>query len=113
MNPALQAVTRRIVERSAASRGAYLARVDRMLRRPPREAMSLAIPSLNRVPVSERGLTIADFLVPIRVAERVSPLLRNVGLVIAGALLIYLTARIAIPRPGSPVPYTLQTFGIL
>lgn len=75
--------------------------------------MSLAIPSLNRVPVSERGLTIADFLVPIRVAERVSPLLRNVGLVIAGALLIYLTARVAIPRPDSPVPYTLQTFGIL
>lgn len=75
--------------------------------------MSLAIPSLNRVPVSERGLTIADFLVPIRVAERVSPLLRNVGLVVAGALLIYLTARVAIPRPDSPVPYTLQTFGIL
>jgi biotin transport system substrate-specific component len=75
--------------------------------------MSLAIPSLNRVPVSERGLTIADFLVPIRVAERVSPLLRTVGLVVAGALLIYLTARVAIPRPDSPVPYTLQTFGIL
>jgi biotin transport system substrate-specific component len=75
--------------------------------------MSLAIPSLNRVPASERGLTIADFLVPIRVAERVSPLLRNIGLVIAGALLIYLTARVAIPRPDSPVPYTLQTFGIL
>ena len=68
--------------------------------------MSLAIPSLNRVPVSERGLTIADFLVPIRVAERVSPLLRNVGLVIAGALLIYLTARIAIPRVGRPVGRT-------
>jgi biotin transport system substrate-specific component len=75
--------------------------------------MSLAIPSLNRVPASERGLTIADFLVPIRVAERVSPLLRNIGLVIAGALMIYLTARVAIPRPDSPVPYTLQTFGIL
>ena len=35
MKPALQAVTRRIVERSAASRGAYLARIDRMLQRPP------------------------------------------------------------------------------
>lgn len=75
--------------------------------------MSLAIPSLTRVPASERGLTIADFLVPVRLAERISPLLRNVGLVVAGALLIYLTARIAIPRPDSPVPYTLQTFGIL
>lgn len=75
--------------------------------------MSLAIPSLTRVPASERGLTIADFLVPVRLAERISPLLRNVGLVVAGALLIYLTARIAIPRPESPVPYTLQTLGIL
>ncbi|OGO56345.1 MAG: hypothetical protein A2V85_10865 [Chloroflexi bacterium RBG_16_72_14] len=55
----------------------------------------------------------ADFLVPVRVAERVSPLLRNVGLVLAGALVIYLTARIAIPRPDSPVPYTLQNLGIL
>jgi len=42
-----------------------------------------------------------------------SPLLRNIGLVLAGALLIYLSARIAIPRPDSPVPYTLQNFGIL
>ncbi len=75
--------------------------------------MSVAIPSLTRVPVTEKGLTIADFLVPVRVAERVSPLLRNVGLVLAGALVIYLTARIAIPRPDSPVPYTLQNFGIL
>ncbi|MEW6225937.1 MAG: biotin transporter BioY [Chloroflexota bacterium] len=75
--------------------------------------MSVAIPSLTRVPVTEKGLTIADFLVPVRVAERVSPLLRNVGLVLAGALLIYLTARIAIPRPDSPVPYTLQNLGIL
>jgi len=75
--------------------------------------MSVAIPSLTRVPVTEKGLTIADFLVPVRVAERVSPLLRNVGLVLAGALVIYLTARIAIPRPDSPVPYTLQNLGIL
>ena len=75
--------------------------------------MSVAIPSLTRVPVTEKGLTIADFLVPVRVAERMSPLLRNVGLVLTGALLIYLTARIAIPRPDSPVPYTLQNLGIL
>ena len=75
--------------------------------------MTIAIPSLTRVPVTEKGLTIADFLVPVRVGERVSPLLRNIALVIAGALLIYLSARVAIPRPDSPVPYTLQNLGIL
>jgi biotin transport system substrate-specific component len=75
--------------------------------------MTLAIPSLTRVPVSEKGLTIADFLVPVRVGERTSPLIRNAALVVAGAVLIYLTARIAIPRPDSPVPYTLQNLGIL
>lgn len=75
--------------------------------------MTLAIPSLNRVPVAERGITIADFLVPVRVGERVSPVLRNTVFVLTGALLIYLTARIAIPIPGNPVPITLQNFGVL
>lgn len=75
--------------------------------------MTLAMPRLTRVPTTEKGLTIADFLVPVRVGERTSPLLRNLALVIAGAILIYLTARITIPRPDSPVPYTLQNFGVL
>ena len=75
--------------------------------------MTSAIPSLIRVSPAERGITIADFLVPVRIGERVSPMLRNIGLVVAGALLIYLTARVSFPRVGSPVPYTLQTFGIL
>jgi biotin transport system substrate-specific component len=43
----------------------------------------------------------------------VSPLLRDVALTIAGALLIYLTARISFLIPGNPVPYTLQNFGVL
>lgn len=75
--------------------------------------MSYAIPSLTRVPITERGLTIADFLVPVRVGERVSPLLRHAFLVLAGAFAIYLTARVSFHIPGNPVPYTLQTFGIL
>jgi biotin transport system substrate-specific component len=75
--------------------------------------MSYAIPSLPRVPVTEKGLTIGDFLVPIRVGERVSPRLRHVLLVIAGAALIYLTSRISIPIPGNPIPFTLQNFGVL
>ena len=75
--------------------------------------MSYAIPSLTRMPAAEKGITIADFLVPVRVGERTSPRLRNVGLVIAGALLIFLTARISVVIPGNPVPFTMQNFGIL
>jgi biotin transport system substrate-specific component len=75
--------------------------------------MTLAIPRLDRSTVEERGLTIADFLVPIRVGERVNARVRDVALVVAGALLIYLTARIAFVVPGSPVPITGQTFGVL
>lgn len=75
--------------------------------------MTHAIPSLTRVPISEKGLTIADFLVPIRVGERASPRLRNVGLVLAGALLLLLSARVSFAIPGNPVPYTMQTFGVL
>jgi biotin transport system substrate-specific component len=75
--------------------------------------MSYALPSITRVPAAEKGLTIADFLVPVRVGERVSPRLRNGVLVVAGAVLIFLCAQVAIPRAGSQVPYTLQTFGVL
>ncbi len=73
----------------------------------------IAIPSLTRVPATEKGVTIADFLVPVRVGERVSPVLRNAGLMTAGALLIYLTSLVSFEIPGNPVPYTLQSFGIL
>lgn len=75
--------------------------------------MSYAIPSLTRVPASEKGLTIADFLVPVRVGERTSPRLRDIGLVIAGALLIFLAARISFAIPGNPVPITMQNLGVL
>lgn len=75
--------------------------------------MTLAIPRLDRSTAEERGLTIADFLVPIRLGERVNARVRDVALVVAGALLIYLTARVSFPVPGSPVPSTGQTFGVL
>ena len=75
--------------------------------------MSYVIPSLTRVPATEKGLTIADFLVPVRLGEAASPRLRHVGLILAGALLIFLTARISIVLPGNPVPFTMQNFGIL
>jgi biotin transport system substrate-specific component len=75
--------------------------------------MTIVIPRLDRLPAAERGITIADFLVPIRVGERLSSRARHVALIFAGALFIYLTARIAFPVPGSPVPVTGQTFGVL
>lgn len=75
--------------------------------------MSTAIPSLTRVPATEKGITIADFLVPVRVGERVSPRSRDAALVIAGAILIFLTAKVSVPIPGNPVPFTLQNFGVL
>jgi biotin transport system substrate-specific component len=65
------------------------------------------------VPATEKGLTIADFLVPVRVGEAASPRLRHAGLVVAGAVLIFLTARISIALPGTPVPFTLQNLGVL
>ena len=39
--------------------------------------------------------------------------LRHVALVVAGALVIALSANLAIPVPGSPVPVTGQTFAVL
>jgi len=75
--------------------------------------MTIAIPRLDRSTAAERGLTIADFLVPIRVGERLNTRARDIVLVLTGALFIYLTARVSIPVQGSPVPITGQTFGVL
>jgi biotin transport system substrate-specific component len=75
--------------------------------------MTIALPRLDRTTSADRGLTIADFFVPIRVGERINSRVRDVALVIAGALFIFLTSRISIPIPGTPVPMTGQTFGVL
>lgn len=66
---------------------------------------------LSRLPVEERGVTIGDFLVPIRVGERMGSRLRHVALIAIGAALIFATSRVVIPL--SPVPITGQTFGVL
>jgi len=73
--------------------------------------MTIAIPRLDRTTAADRGLTLADFLVPIPVGERLNARVRHILLIATGALFIYLTARLAIPR--DPVPWTGQTFGIL
>ena len=69
---------------------------------------------LVRVPPFERGLTLGDFLVPIRVGERAASWQRHLLMVTVGTLLIVLGARISfyVP-PNFDVPVTLQTFGVL
>src|SRR3954452_3321123 len=74
---------------------------------------SIATSRLNRLPAAESGITIGDFLVPIRVGERLSSRLRHVVLIVAGALFIALTANFRINLPDNPVPITGQTFAVL
>ena len=67
-----------------------------------------------RVPPFERGITLGDFLVPIRVGERASSWQRHLLMIVVGALLIVVGARISFYLPGNLlVPVTLQTFGVL
>jgi len=73
--------------------------------------LTIALPRLDRSTAADRGLTIADFLVPIRVGEHVNARVRDAALVVVGALFIYLTALVVVPH--EPVPWTGQTFGVL
>lgn len=73
--------------------------------------MTIALPRLDRSTAAERGLTIADFLVPVRVAERTPVRVRHIALIALGALVVALTAQVYIPT--TPVPFTGQTFGVL
>jgi biotin transport system substrate-specific component len=73
--------------------------------------LTIAIPRLDRSTAEERGITLADFLVPIRVGERTPTWIRHVALVIAGTLIVALSAQVVIPT--DPVPFTGQTFGVL
>jgi biotin transport system substrate-specific component len=75
--------------------------------------MTIGMPRLDRLPAQERGLTIGDFLVPIRVSERLHTRARHLALILIGTLLIALCARIYVVIPGNPVPLTGQTFGVL
>ena len=67
-----------------------------------------------RVPPFERGITLGDFLVPIRVGERATSRQRHLIMVLAGTMLIILGARISfyVP-PNFDVPVSLQTFSVL
>jgi biotin transport system substrate-specific component len=73
--------------------------------------MTIALPRLDRLPQSERGITLGDFLVPIRVGERLSSRARHIALIVAGTLFVILATQIIVPT--SPVPFTGQTFAVL
>jgi len=76
--------------------------------------MATATSRLARVPPFERGITLGDFLVPIRVGEQASTRQRHLLMVVIGTLLIIIGARVSFYLPGNPlVPVTLQTFGVL
>jgi biotin transport system substrate-specific component len=75
--------------------------------------MTITMPRMDRLPAQERGLTIGDFLVPIRVSDRIHVRVRHIALVAIGVLLIALGAKISIQLPDNPVPITGQTFGVL
>lgn len=79
---------------------------------------------LSRVPPFERGLTLGDFLVPIRLGERAAVWQRNVlmiligtGIITLGAYVSFSVPQVAIGNvylPANPyVPFSLQTFGVL
>jgi biotin transport system substrate-specific component len=72
-----------------------------------------ATPRLVRVPPFERGITLGDFLVPIRLGERLGSRTRHLALIVLGTALMALGANFAVPVPGSPVPVTGQTLSVL
>lgn len=71
------------------------------------------LPNLDRAPAGERGITIGDFLVPVRLSERLNVRVRHLALILAGTLLIAIGAKVSFSIPGTPVPVTGQTFGVL
>jgi biotin transport system substrate-specific component len=73
--------------------------------------MTIAIPRLDRSTAAEQGLTLADFLVPVRISERLSTRVRHILLIAIGTLFVTLCSQIVIPTV--PVPFTGQTFGVL
>jgi len=78
----------------------------------------------DRSPPFEHGVTLGDFMVPIRVGERASAWQRHLALILAGTLLMIIGAYISFPVPafqlpgievpGSRyVPFSMQTFAVL
>lgn len=75
--------------------------------------MTIVLPRMDRLSAEERGITIGDFLVPIRVSDRMGSRVRHLALVAIGALVIALASNLFIRLPQTPVPITGQTFAVL
>jgi biotin transport system substrate-specific component len=72
-----------------------------------------AQPRMLRVPPYERGVTLGDFILPIRIGERASVRQHHLALVLLGVLVMAASAQVVVRIPGTPVPVTGQTFGVL
>ena len=71
------------------------------------------IPAMGRIPAAEYGVTLGDFFFPVFLGERLGARLQGLALAIAGALVVSAAAQVVIAVPGTPVPITGQTFGVL
>ena len=72
-----------------------------------------SIPAVARIPAAEHGVTLGDFFFPVFLGERLGSRLQGLALAVVGALFIGAAAQVVIPIPGTPVPITGQTFGVL
>jgi len=71
------------------------------------------MPAVARIPAAEHGVTLGDFFFPVFLGERLGARLQGLALAVVGALFIGATAQVVIAIPGTPVPITGQTFGVL
>ena len=71
--------------------------------------------SIGNYPFQIKGSPITTLAPTLtyRYFPRLSSLLRNLGLIAAGSLLLALLAQLSLPLPFTPVPLTGQTFGVL
>jgi biotin transport system substrate-specific component len=72
-----------------------------------------SMPALGRIPAAEYGVTLGDFFFPVFLGERLGSRLQGLALAVVGAALIAASAQVVIAIPGTPVPITGQTFGVL
>ena len=68
---------------------------------------------MGRIPAAEYGVTLGDFFLPVFLGERLGARLQGLALAVVGAAIVAASAQIVIPLPGTPVPITGQTFGVL
>jgi len=72
-----------------------------------------SMPAVARIPAAEHGVTLGDFFFPVFLGERLGARLQGLALAVVGALIVAAAAQVVVPLPGTPVPITGQTFGVL